>query len=147
MDKSSAISGLLNQVETLKKHHREKFGTNSGFEAFFEQCKGLERSQLLFRTCSTTRNRNLQFRPTVSTGFLEFSPVDFFLFVKLRKSRENSKDSWWRNLRKIFSRLWLAWCFGPNLSGRYSELHRCKGPPLSSRPKMILSAAMIRRRL
>ena len=61
------------------------------------------------------KGQNLQFRPAVSTGVFELSPVDIFsVFSRFcvyssketaQKSAENGENSGWRNLRKILSRL------------------------------------------
>ena len=74
-----------------------------------------------FRTNSTTtRDRNLQFRGLVSTGFFEFSPVDFSLFSRLTvqfskemapKCGETCPISGQRKKHRILSRLWLSWFF------------------------------------
>ena len=81
------------------------------------------KKEAFLRTRSTTtRDRNLQFRGTFSTGcFFEFSPVDFlpsspgFLcnleWKSPPKYGENCPISKRRKMRKILSRLWLSWFF------------------------------------
>ena len=75
-----------------------------------------------FRTRSTTtRDRNLLFRGAISTGFFEFSPVDFSHFSPcwlcnlVRKSPQNmekvARFPGPRKKRRILSRLWLSWFF------------------------------------
>ena len=83
----------------------------------------------------STRDRNLQCRGAVSTGFFEFSPVDFFplspgfmcnsffsrSYVQFRKEIAPKCGEWpisgRRKMRKILSRLWLSWFFRSRCSG------------------------------
>ena len=74
----------------------------------------------IIRTRST-RDRNLQFRGAVSTGFFfEFSPVDIFPFLQVycviwkeiaSRCGENCPISGRSKKRRILSLLWLSWFF------------------------------------
>ena len=72
---------------------------------------------------TTTRDRNLQFRGAVSTGFFEFYPLDFSLFSRFTvyfskeiapKCGEICLISGRRKKCRILLHLWLSWFFlGP----------------------------------
>ena len=83
------------QKDTERSNEPRTCSATNGGGGFQQTFKGVQTTASKLRTRSTTTiDRNLQFRGIFSTGFSEFSPVDFFPFSSGTLCKEVTPKIW-----------------------------------------------------